>query len=498
MNTDIKILIVDDEDNLRTAVKKILQMEGYTVSTAENGTKGISIGSSDDFDVVLIDLKMPDISGMEVLARLRQVKPNTSYYIATAYASYETAVEAIKLGAEGYILKPFTPDELLHDIRKGIEKRRLIIEAEELKREREANLLELAFERSRLNTVIKSITEGVLVVNKDREAVYFNPAFIKLLKADELELARNVSDVLPYPIYEMIDNMLNDSSSEIKTQSDEFKTDADGDLYVEVSVSPILGNDHSMDGVVLVVNNITTYKQIELLKNQFISMVSHELKAPVAATLGFLEILTNPSITLPESQQIEYLTRASARLKSLIEMVNDLLDISRSELNTVRREIRPVIVQKVIEEVILLFENEAAKRNIAVEIKYEENIPLINVDPNEIERLLTNLISNAIKYNKNDGKVLISVHKSAKYVEISVEDTGIGMKPGEKDKLFNEFYRAKNEFTKTISGTGLGLSIVKRILDYYQGYVNVESEYGKGTRFIIYLPYIDEHNTNQH
>ncbi len=179
-------------------------------------------------------------------------------------------------------------------------------------------------------------------------------------------------------------------------------------------------------------------------------------------------------------------------------MVNDLLDISRSELNTVRREIRPVIIQKVIEEVILLFENEAAKRNITINTSYEQNIPLIKVDQNEIERLMTNLVSNAIKYNKTGGTVCISVHKSAKYVEITVEDTGIGIKPNEKEKLFNEFYRAKNEFTKTISGTGLGLSIVKRILDYYQGNVTVESEYGKGTRFTIYLPYIDEHNTKQH
>ncbi|KAA0261305.1 MAG: response regulator, partial [Chlorobiota bacterium] len=167
-----RILLVDDEDYLRNGVKRILQIEGFEVDTAENGGEGIRKGTESDFDIALLDLKMPDMSGIEVLRSIREKRPNTICFMATAYASYETAVEATKLGAEGYILKPFTPDELIHNIEKGMQKRRLILEAERLRLEREARLLELAFERSRLNTIINLLADGVLVMNQFGEMVY--------------------------------------------------------------------------------------------------------------------------------------------------------------------------------------------------------------------------------------------------------------------------------------------------------------------------------------
>ena len=112
----------------------------------------------------------------------------------------------------------------------------------------------------------------------------------------------------------------------------------------------------------------------------------------------------------------------------------------------------------------------------------------ITADQNEIQRLMTNLISNAIKYNKENGSILISLGSSQNYTIISVKDGGIGLKPNEKERLFSEFFRAKNEFTKNIHGTGLGLSLVKKIIDSYSGKIEVESEYGNGTTFKVFLP----------
>jgi len=192
-----RILLVDDEDYLRNGVKRILQIEGFEVETAENGAEGIKKGTEFDFDVALLDLKMPDISGIEVLRMIRQARPNTICFMATAYASYETAVEATKLGAEGYILKPFTPDELIHNIEKGLQKRRLILEAERLKADREARLLELAFERSRLNTIINLLADGVLVINQFGEMVYYNPAALRYLDLDVILLAEEILEILP-------------------------------------------------------------------------------------------------------------------------------------------------------------------------------------------------------------------------------------------------------------------------------------------------------------
>ena len=169
-------------------------------------------------------------------------------------------------------------------------------------------------------------------------------------------------------------------------------------------------------------------------------------------------------------------------------MVNDLLDISRMEMKTVRREIKQVCVEEVIKSVLELFQVEISKKGITVSLNCESDAACIKADYDEITRLFTNFISNAIKYNKENGSVSITISKSEDYLITEIKDTGIGLKPEEKKKLFSEFFRAKNELTKSISGTGLGLSIVKRIVDSYSGKIEVETEFGSGTTFRIFLP----------
>jgi two-component system sensor histidine kinase ResE len=138
--------------------------------------------------------------------------------------------------------------------------------------------------------------------------------------------------------------------------------------------------------------------------------------------------------------------------------------------------------------VLELFQVEINKMGISVSLNCESDAACIKADFEEINRLFTNFISNAIKYNKENGAILITVLKSEDYLITEIKDTGIGLKPEEKKKLFSEFFRAKNELTKSISGTGLGLSIVKRIVDSYSGKIEVESEFGSGTTFRIFLP----------
>ncbi|MFZ4591669.1 MAG: sensor histidine kinase, partial [Ignavibacteria bacterium] len=134
-------------------------------------------------------------------------------------------------------------------------------------------------------------------------------------------------------------------------------------------------------------------------------------------------------------------------------------------------------------------ELELKKKGVTVTSRYQEDLPLIRADNNEITRLFTNIIGNSIKYNKDNGTINIDVSTSGNFIVTKISDTGIGMKPEDKARLFSEFYRIKNEHTRSISGTGLGLSIVKRIAESYSGKVEVESEYGKGSTFILYLPY---------
>jgi two-component system, OmpR family, phosphate regulon sensor histidine kinase PhoR len=487
-NKKANILIVDDEKGLRIGTQRLLEDEDYDVETAECGEEGIRLGTSKEFDVAIIDLKMPDVDGMDVLKEIKNRYPNTICFIATAYASYDTAIESTRRGAFGYIPKPFTPEELIYQVELGVKQRKLIVEAERLKLEREDNLLELASEKSRLNTIIKAISDGVLVINKNVELVYFNYAALRFLNISNIKIGNSVEDKLPKEISEIINKIINTKKILLKTYSTQIEILPNNELIIEAACTPVPNPDGSLAGVVIILSNITQFKRIELIKSQFVSMVAHELKTPLAAVQGFINIILDDSLGVDREKQKEYLTRSTVRLKSLTDLVNDLLDISRMELKTKQREIEDVAIKDLLKNTLQFLEFEIKRKGIIIDCSIQEDLPTIKADLNEITRLFTNLISNAIKYNKENGSIFVIAHLENNYVCIKIRDTGIGMKPEEKDRLFNEFYRAKNEKTRGISGTGLGLSIVKKIVESYYGKIEVESVYGYGSTFTIHLP----------
>ncbi len=483
-----KILVVDDEKGLRIGVQRLLEMEGYEVDVAENGTDGIKLGTEKEYDLAIIDLKMPDIEGIEVLKNIKQKFPNTVCFIATAFASYDTAIEATKLGAQSYIPKPFSPEELISELKTGYQKRLHLLEEEKWRKEREERLLEVAFEKTRLNTIINSITDGVLVVNKEGLAVLFNPAVYRFLELSEIKVEEYILNSLRPEILELINKFLLSDSKEKRSYTIQLELKPNREFFIEATASPVFHPGDNLAGVVIVFKDITELKRIELIKSQFVSMVSHELKAPIAAVYGFLKLMSDEKIKLSEEQKKEYINRSMVRLDGLLKMVNDLLDISRMELKSVKKEIRKICLTEIIKNILELFHFEIQKSNIQVDFEYEENSHCINADSDEISRLFTNIISNAIKYNRPSGSIIINIKQVGNFILTEIKDTGIGMREEEKKKLFSEFFRAKNEFTKNISGTGLGLSIIKRIVDSYAGRIEVESEYGAGTTFRIYLP----------
>jgi two-component system, OmpR family, phosphate regulon sensor histidine kinase PhoR len=485
-----KVLIIDDEKGLRIGAQRLLASEGYDVTTAENGTEGIKLGTESEFDLAIIDLKMPDFDGLKVLQQIKKKYPHTICFIATAYASYETAVEATRIGAHSYIPKPFTPEELLSNLKDGYQKRLINLEAQKWQKEREERLLEVAFEKTRMNTIVNSITDGVLVVNRDGLAVLYNPAALRFLELPVISVEEFILDKLRPEILVLFNKLVNDASTEHKSYTIQIELKSNREFFIEVTASAVRHPDENIAGVVFVFKDITSHKKIEFVKSQFVSMVSHELKAPIAAVYGFLKLFNDDSIKLTPEQRKEYEKRSMIRLDGLLKMVNDLLDISRMELKTVQREIKKVCLHEIISSILELFQVEISKKNIQVVFDKDNSAHCINADADEITRLFTNVISNAIKYNSDNGIININLYQADNYLVTEIKDSGIGLKPEEKQKLFTEFFRAKNDKTKNISGTGLGLSIVKRIVDSYSGKINVESDYGEGTTFKVFLPKI--------
>ena len=487
-NNPPSILVVDDEKGLRTGVKRLLEAEGFQVDIAENGTAGIKLGTEKEYDVAIIDLKMPDVDGLQVLKEIKRVFSNTICLIATAYSSYENAIDSIKFGAYSYIPKPFTSTELLERVKEAFERRKNILESEKWRREREESLLDIAFEKTRLNTIINSMAEGVLVVNRGGQVVLYNPNALKFLLLDKIKIEEYIVDKLHPDLSELINKILPlqsaDKPVEQKTLSKEIIINPE--LVMEVSASPVPHPDGSLAGVVVLMKNITEAKKIETLKSQFVSMVSHELKAPIAAVYGYLQLLSDVSVKLADEQRRNFISRSKIRLDGLLKLVNDLLDISKME--TKQRELKDNDLSQSVKFALDTFQNEIKDKELHINLNIEKGIPLFKCDEDEINRIFTNLISNAIKYNKINGEINISISSNQDHIIIQVMDNGIGMRDKEKEKLFQEFYRAKNEFTKDISGTGLGLSIVKKIIDSYSGRIEVESQWASGTSIRIYFP----------
>jgi signal transduction histidine kinase len=219
---------------------------------------------------------------------------------------------------------------------------------------------------------------------------------------------------------------------------------------------------------------------------QFLSVLSHELKAPLNAIEGYLHILDDRVAGNDLEKYDNMVKRSLSRIGGMRKLIFDLLDLTRIESGQKQREVREVNIIEAVSASLETIQPNADDKNITLNLHAPDTL-LMNGDLGELEIIFNNLISNAVKYNKDGGKVDITISKADDIVTIKVADTGIGMKPEEKDRLFEEFVRIKNEKTRDIEGSGLGLSILKRLSALYSGNVSVESEFGVGSTFTMHL-----------
>ena len=481
------ILVVDDEFGMREGIRRLFEAQGHKVDTAETGRLGIEKGLEQEYDIYFLDLKIGDIDGVEVLGAIKARYPEAICVICTAYASIETAVETTRLGAYHYIAKPFAPEEIQLVFSRAIERRWYILEARRLRAEQESRLMEIVQEKSRIRTIINSIDDGIVVLNQDAEVVLFNPQFPRLLELNkELVIGHSIRDSLPEQFQELITDIFSQKDTLLAIRQ-EFVIHPPAKLVIMANTTPIRDDQNRLLGFVSVLRDISELKQLELLKSQFVNMAAHELKAPLSAIQGYLEMVIDKTLGAEPDVYDGYLRRSLERSKTLITLINDLLNISHIQAGKIRCEIERINFSGQVQSVIEFFGNEIEKNQLTTELDLAEDL-MIDADREEMQRVLTNLISNAIKYNRPQGSISVRTQREKGYAKLIVRDTGIGMTAEEKQRLFEEFFRAKNFHTRSITGTGLGLTLVKKIVDSYAGRIEVDSEYEKGTLFTVYLP----------
>ncbi len=227
-------------------------------------------------------------------------------------------------------------------------------------------------------------------------------------------------------------------------------------------------------------------KEGKQIRYQFLSVLSHELKSPLNAIEGYLKMMSNRQFGNDLNKYNEMLDRSLARVSGMRALIMDMLDLTRIESGKKNRDIKETNITQIAREAIDINEPMAIQRDVKISLLTSKKITML-ADPEEIAIIINNLVSNAVKYNKENGKVGISLASDHDTVTIKVSDTGIGLAEDEIPKLFEDFVRIKNEKTRQISGSGLGLSIVRKIAGLYHGDINVQSIPGEGSTFTVKL-----------
>ncbi len=252
--------------------------------------------------------------------------------------------------------------------------------------------------------------------------------------------------------------------------------------------APVKDEGGQIIGTVTVLRDITELKELDKAKSTFVSLVAHELRAPLAAVEGYLDVILE-GIGADDPKKIQkILERSRERTRGLLALIDDLLAISRMQTGRLAKEKEKLSLSPLLKEVGELMRGEALAREISLEMDLPEDLALVSANREDLIRVFTNLLDNAIKYNRRGGRVLIRARKDEGFIGVEIQDTGIGMAKKDLDQIFDEFYRVKTKETRSIPGTGLGLAIAKRIVEAHNGQIEVESKQHAGSTFRVLLP----------
>ena len=488
MNEQYTVLVVDDEEVLRSGCSRVLGSEGYRVTTAANGQEALEKLAADSVNVVLCDLKMPVMGALEVLEETSVRYPGIPVIIMTGLGTVADAVECMKKGAYDFVTKPFSIDHLCMVVKRALDKQLLEQQTRQLQEEQARNLYNLAMEQSRMHTIVNCMGDGVLVTNREGEVVLCNSTLMQLLGV-------NAPRPQPGPLQAYINDrdfqeairslLAGGNRSEARFIAQEL---CQNRIHLRALSAPFSGPDNQVLGTVTVFHDVTHFKELDEMKNDFVRMVSHELRSPLAAIKQQHTVILDGLAGELTDKQRELLTRAHAKIQGLLDLINDLLDVAKMEAGYGQLEQVPLDLREILSELVALLQEKAASQKLTLHLEVPEGLPLIRADRRSLEEVFTNLVSNAINYSPDGGEVRISAVSHGDYLEVRVQDQGIGIEAEEIPKIFDKFYRVKSPKTRQVIGTGLGLALVKGLIEAHLGTVDVDSEVGAGTTFRVKLP----------
>jgi two-component system phosphate regulon sensor histidine kinase PhoR len=341
-------------------------------------------------------------------------------------------------------------------------------------------ITELDAESNRLLTVLRNMTDGIIIVNSKGIVERINNTGVKMFHISrEDAIGKSVVEVLRQ--YQLVE-LWKACVATRKQQTTTVETSPDR-LFIQGIASPITWLDP--DSVMLILQDLTRIHQLETVRKDFVSNVSHELRTPLTSLKALTETIHETVKNDPESTQ-KFLLLMDQEVDNLTQLLNELIELSRLESGRVpldRKRISPSVILKAVDEMMRL---QAERNGLTFTIHYPDEITAISADQERVKQVMTNLIHNAIKFTKPGGSITVSVNEQEDKVVFQIEDTGAGIEPDVLPRIFERFYKADQ--SRSSAGAGLGLSISRHIVEAHGGNIWAESEPGVGSKFFFSLP----------
>ncbi len=339
---------------------------------------------------------------------------------------------------------------------------------------------ELRSEKTKAELILDNMAEGILLLSKDGEVILTNPSIERIFQVPASEI---VGRPVIYSIRSFdLDHAIIDSMKSEREVVDELNFQ-DPFRQLRIRILPITNSDGEKQTLV-VIRDITRQKQTERLRKDFLANVSHELKTPLTGLKLLSETLLRSIDTDPVSSRI-FIKRLDKELSTLINLVRELIDLSKIESPRGIAEKTPTDLGELVHEVTSSFTQLAASKKLELNEHVPENIPPIFGDKEQLSTLIRNLIDNAIRYTPSGGRIEVKLASNGNYIDLVIADDGIGMAKREIPRIFERFYRVDKARSRETGGTGLGLSIVKHIAENHNATIDVDSSLGIGSTFTV-------------
>lgn len=471
------ILLAIDNDQVLQLFERALKAASYRVAVAPDRNTLDKTMQETSPALLIISENFSENSGLDVSGVLLERFPTLPILLFAGQGSEELLKRVIKLGISDCLLPPLRQADITLAVESALKKAQRIGDwtRREVRRTT-ASLETRVIELLKLETILNHIEDGVIILDPNEQLLLVNPAARRAFSlGQEKIIGKKVNQVISNQ--DLLGIISMGITSPLKYNEIKFE---DKRAY-SIQYSEIPGI-----GTAVTLQNITYLKQIEKMKNEFVSTVSHDLRSPLTAILGYIELLDR--VGPVNEQQRDFIHRVQSSVQNVTALINDLLELGRIEAG-ISGLADTVPLDAALKYALDNLHLQIISRKITLHVELPAKVPLIYGNPVQIRQLLDNLLGNAVKYTPEGGEITTSVKIDGGQLILQISDNGPGIPLPDQPHIFEKFYRASN-VPANVNGSGLGLAIVKSIVDAHDGRIWVDSTLGKGTTFVVVLPLI--------